>query len=153
MSADTRNYVLDISTDLFRLSTESVRLRSNETLVYATLESLIDSRAVSISYSDELKPETLRKHLRVIPTSGDIRITLNISKTSAESLDEARARLGQKLGSNMTLADAISVLLFDYVAEKRAAQLLDRIGLEENLQNGDESDAGEPHTENVVPLR
>ncbi|PMZ68353.1 hypothetical protein C1X65_30010, partial [Pseudomonas sp. FW305-70] len=68
MSADTRNYVLDISTDLFRLSTESLRLRSNETLVYATLESLIDSRAASSTYSDELKPETLRKHLRVVPT-------------------------------------------------------------------------------------
>lgn len=57
MSADTRNYVLDISTDLFRLSTESLRLRSNETLVYATLESLIDSRAASSTYSDELKPK------------------------------------------------------------------------------------------------
>ncbi|MBP2278482.1 hypothetical protein OVY29_23580 [Sphingopyxis sp. SE2] len=153
MSADTRNYVLDISTDLFRLSTESLRLRSNETLVYATLESLIDSRAASSTYSDELKPETLRKHLRVVPTSGDIRINLNIRKTSAESLDEARARLGQRLGSNMTLADAISVLLFDYVAEKRAAQVLDRAGLGENLQNGDESPAGETNAGNVVPLR
>ncbi|PNB52550.1 hypothetical protein C1X73_33045, partial [Pseudomonas sp. FW305-130] len=104
-------------------------------------------------YSDELKPETLRKHLRVVPTSGDIRINLNIRKTSAESLDEARARLGQRLGSNMTLADAISVLLFDYVAEKRAAQVLDRAGLGENLQNGDESPAGETNAGNVVPLR
>lgn len=153
MSADTRNYVLDISTDLFHLSTESLRLRSNETRRYATLDSLVDSRAASSSYSDEHKPDILRKHLSAIPTAGDIRIQLTIQKSSAKGLDEARTRLGQRLGSSMTLADAISVLLFDYVAEKKAAQLLDRIGLGESNQNGDDSSGGESNAGNVVPFR
>ncbi|AOH87246.1 hypothetical protein AWL63_24130 (plasmid) [Sphingomonas panacis] len=153
MSADTRNFVLDISTDFFKLSTESLRLHSNETHRFETLESLINARAASGSYKDEHKTDTLRKHLCAIPTEGDIRITLTIRKTSAESLDEARARLCGRLGSDITVADAISVLLFDYVAEKRAGQLLDRIGLGDSTQNGDKTSASGEQDGNVIPLR
>lgn len=136
MRAVTRNYVLDISTDLFQLSTESLRLYSNEMLTYATLGSLVDCRAVSGAYADEQDAATLRKHLRAVPTAGGVRITLEILTTSAASIDEARASLALMLGSSVTVGDVLSVLLLDYVAEKKAAQLLQKIGLDELVQSG-----------------
>lgn len=153
MSADTRNYVLDISTDLFQLSTESLRLRSNETLKYETLESLIDCRAGSNSFKTEHQPETLRKHLCAVPTAGQVRIHLNILTTSAASLDDACASLSQRLGSAVTVGDALSVMLFDYVAEKKAAQLLNRIGLNEIVHSGGNPSASAGASENVIPFR
>ena len=153
MSADTRNYVLDISTDLFQLSTESLRLHSNETHKYETLESLIDCRAGSSSFKNEHKPDTLRKHLCAVPTAGQVRIQLNILTTSAASLDEACASLSQRLGSAMTVGDVLSVMLFDYVAEKKASQILNRIGLKEIVQSGDNRPASECASENVIPFR
>lgn len=153
MSAETRNFVLDISTDLFQLSTESLRLHSNETRRYETLESLVNSRAASSSYKNEHKPDTLRKHLCAVQTAGDIRISLNIQETSAESLDEVRKVLGQALGSDITVGDALSVLLFDYLAEKKACQLLSRIGLGNSNQNGGESPMNDTQAGNVTPIR
>lgn len=153
MGADIRSYVLDISVDLFQLSTEGLRLHSNETLKYETLESLVDLRATASSYKEEHKPDTLRKHLCAVPTSGDIRVFLNIRDTSAKSLNEARASLSQKLGSDMTVGDALSVLLFDYVAEKKAAQLIDRLGLRDSDQNECNSEDGGSCAGNVTPIR
>jgi hypothetical protein len=151
--ADTRQITLDISADLFHLLTESLRLHSNETRQIETLERLVDSRATTNGYRDEHRPDTLRKHLRAMPSRGDIRICINIQKTSADSLDEARECLGQRLGSDLTFADALSVLLFDYLAERKASQFLEKVGLSgagaavEPLP-----DDGKPQG-NVVPLR
>jgi hypothetical protein len=153
MSADTRNYVLDISTGLFQLSTESLRLHSNDTLKYETLESLIDCLAASSNFKSEHQPDTLRKHLCAVPTVGQVRIYLNILTTSATSLDDACASLSQRLGSAVTVGDALSVMLFDYVAEKKAAQILNRIGLNEIVQSGGIPSASESSSENVIPFR
>jgi hypothetical protein len=153
MSADTRSYALDISTVLFQLSTESLRLHSNETQRYETLESLIDSRLTSSSYKDEHKAATLRKHLGAVPTAGHVRIHLNILTTSATSLDEACACLALRLGSEVTVGDALSVLLFDYVAEKKAAEVLNRIGLNEIVQSGGNQPSSELGSENVIPFK
>jgi hypothetical protein len=153
MSADNRNYVLDISIDLFRLTTESLRLHSNETRQYQTLANLVNCRAETKNCGEEHRPDTLRKHFHAIPTDGDIHISLDILKTSAESLDQTREHLCRKLGSDMTVGDALSVLLFDYVAERKAAEVLDRMGLGEFNQNGDDKHSGQSREGNVLPFK
>ena len=49
MDADSRGYTLDISEHLFRLTTESLRIHSNETKAYQTLENLVDARTGDLS--------------------------------------------------------------------------------------------------------
>ncbi len=153
MDADTCNYVLDVSMDFFSLTTETLRLHSNETCQHQTFSALVSSLVASNFREDEQNPVTLRKHLSAIPTTGEIRIHLDIKKTSADNLDEVRDRLREKLGSDVTVGDALSVLLFDYVAEKRAAKLLNSIGLDEKSRNGVDPGPNGPSDGNVLPFR
>lgn len=129
VTTDTTGYVLDISEPLFRLTTESVRLRSNETLEYETISSLVSHRTARVVREISQKSATIKEHLSWIPTEGVIKLRLDISRTSASSLDEIKEMLSQQLGSNLTLGDALSVLLFDYVAERKAARVLEKVGL------------------------
>ncbi len=153
MSGDSRGYALDISEHLFHLTTESLRLRSNETRRYQTLASLVNARAAYSSKMKEHDPETIRDHLVTIPTKGDIRIYLSISRSSADSLVEAKKRLGDQIGSNLTVGDALSILLFDYVVEQKATRILERLGLDEQKGKCVESNANESQDENVLRLK
>lgn len=137
MSGDQRRYALDISENFFRLTTESLRLHSNETRRYQTLASLINARATAAPKLEEHNPETIRSHLDTIPTKGEIRIYLNISKTSATNLGDAKKHLASVLGSSMTLGDALSILLFDYIVEQKASRVLQRLGFDELSENCD----------------
>ncbi|WP_010339790.1 hypothetical protein [Sphingobium yanoikuyae] len=151
MSGDSRDYSFDVSEYLFRLTTESLRLLSNETQSFQSLTSLVEklagpSAAEALAQHDV---ETLRQHLSKIPTEGPIRINMQIAKTSADNLIEAKRRLGEELGSDLTVADAISMLLFDYVVEKSASKLLTQMGIETSNGAGKRAvDTGK-----VVPLK
>lgn len=153
MSGDSRGYALDISEHLFHLTTESLRLRSNETKRYQTLASLVNSRVAFSCKMEEHDPEIIRDHLVTIPTKGDIRIYLSISRSSADSLVEAKKRLGSQIGSNLTVGDALSILLFDYVVEQKATRVLERLGLDEPKGKCAEANANESQDENVVRLK
>jgi hypothetical protein len=148
MSGDTRSYALNISEHLFRLTTESLRLHSNETGRYQTLASLVNARAAACLSPDDHNPETIRKHFGAIPTKGDIKIYLSISMTSAKHLSEAKRRLGQHIGSSMTVGDALSLLLFDYVVEQKATRVLQRLGLDDVVGGKDETveDGSQPRS-------
>ena len=152
MSGDTRSYALSISDHLFRLTTESIRLHSNETNRYQTLGNLVNERA-AIATSEDHNCETIRQHLVTIPTKGDIKIHLSLSKTSAISLVEAKKRLGKKLGSHMTVGDAVSILLFDYIVELKATRVLERLGLTDQAEQMNSSKLDEVASGNVVRLR
>jgi len=129
-SADSPDCTLDISEHLFRLTTESLRLRSNETRSYQTLECLLEARNGSLARIRDRDMCTLKEHLGAIPTQGDIRIELRISQTSAECLDEVKDLLSKELEADLTVGDALSVLLFDYMSELKAAWVLERLDLE-----------------------
>lgn len=151
MGGDSRNYSLDVSEYLFRLTTESVRLLSNETQCYENLTSLVE-RLAGPGAADALGQhdiETLRQHLSKIPTEGSIRIHFEIAKTSSDNLNEAKQRLCEKLDADLTVADAVSMLLFNYVVEKSATKLLAQMGIDP--VDGARSRAGA--NEKVVPLR
>lgn len=134
--ADSRDVTLDISEPLFRLTSEGIRLHSNETLRHQTLSSLIDHRSSlgpKISGHDS---KTLKEHLLSIPSGGSIRLTLNISKTSAQGLDEVKNLLSRRLDSELTVADAISLLLFDYVVEQKTARVMEKLDSHESVSSG-----------------
>lgn len=128
-AADSRDITLNISEPLFRLTTEGIRLHSNETLHHQTLSNLIDHRSSRIEKIGSHDTSTLKEHLTSIPSDGTIRIRLNISRTSATSLDEVKDLLSRQLDSKLTVADALSFLLFDYVVEQRAARVMDKLDL------------------------
>lgn len=154
MCGDRRDYSLDVSEYLFRLTTEGLRLHSNETQRYQSLTSLVEvlagpRAARAIAQHDT---ETLREHLKKIPTEGPVRIHLQITKSSEDNLMMAKRKLAEELGADLTVGDAISMLLFNYVVEQNASKLLAKIGIEGSglpTEGSDQPDDGG----NVVPLR
>lgn len=131
MPGSTRSYALDISEELFKLSTESVRLHSNDTLRYQTLAQLLTKRLGQEPALDGHNPENLREFLEKLPTRGSVRIHLNISRTSADSLVDIKKRLSQEIGNKLTVGDAISILLYDYLVERSATRVVSNLRLRE----------------------
>jgi hypothetical protein len=144
---------MDVSETLFRLTTESLRLHSNETRSFSTLARLVSARAAAIGKLGHQDSDTIRSHLHAIPSNGDIRIHLDITQTSAGDLAEAKQHLGTMLGADMTLADTISILLFDYVAQQKADMILQKLGMDEAGDNRAEPTANESHEGNVIPFK
>ena len=154
MTRDQCILALDISEHLFNLTTESLRLRSNETKRYQTLESLLSERIGLPCVLEDHAPETIREHLSAIPTTGDIRIDLTITKSSADSLDAVKQLISDGLGSEITLGDTLSVMLFHYVVGQKAARVLQRIGLDcSHDRTGMAAASKDATADNVVPLR
>ena len=129
MPGRSRSYALNISAELFKLTTESIRLHSNETLRYQTLAQLLTKRINNPAITDSLDPEQLRQYLDDLPTRGNVRIHLNISRTSADSLVEIKKRLSREIGGNLTISDAIALLICDYLVKQSATRVLPKIGL------------------------
>ncbi|MGE6695436.1 hypothetical protein ACQKE8_23620 [Sphingobium limneticum] len=153
MKGDSLRYELDISEHLFLLTTESLRLRSNEVKRYQTLANLIDDTIGIDSPFDDHSTETILEHLAAIPTNGNIRIDLRITKTSADSFGEVKQRLSEKLGSNISVGDALSVLLFHYVVRQKATRILKRLGLDSVEESARPAECDQAAVENVFPIR
>lgn len=153
MTGDSFRYELDISEHLFLLTTESLRLRSNEVKRYQTLADLIDDTVSIDTRFDDQSAETILEHLAAIPTNGNIRIDLRITKTSADSFGEVKQRLSEKLGSNISVGDALSVLLFHYVVSQKATRILTRLGLDSEAESTRPAMSAQGASENVFPLR
>lgn len=143
---------LDISEHLFKLTTESLRLRSNETMRYQTLENLLADRMDLCALEDHA-PETIREHLSAVPTPGNIRIDLTITRSSADSLEAAKCLISEGLGSEITLGDTLSIMLFHYVVGQKAARVLQRMGLEGSQNRSGTAPTNDDDNNNVVPLR
>lgn len=151
MTGGSRRYVLDISESLFHLTTETVRLHSNETGRHQTLASFVNRTIASgCCPLDDHPAATLRDHLAAVPTKGDIRISLKITEANAESLSNVRDRIGETLGASVSVADTLSLLLFRYVAERNAELILQRIGFDK-VRNGQSLDNNQ-RRQNVVPI-
>lgn len=132
MPGSSRSYALNISAELFKLTTESIRLHSNETLRYQTLAQLLTERISNPAVADSLNPGELRDYLDALPRRGNIRIHLNISRTSAQSLVEIKKRLSREIGGTLTVSDAIALLIYDYLVEHSATRVLPKIGLDDS---------------------
>jgi hypothetical protein len=154
MTGDRLSLSLDISEHLFKLTTESVRIRSNETQRYQTLESLIADRMGLPCILTDHPPERAREHLSAVPTKGDIRIDLKITKSSADGLQSVKNTISEGLGSEISLGDTISLVLFHYIIGQKSLDVLRRVGLEDSHACGTEAaTAAISSNENIVPIR
>ncbi len=131
MGADSRDFTLDISERFFHLTTESLRLHSNSTKCYQTLENLVNSRVPGIEKIDDEDAENLKRHLVAVPTGGSIQIHLEITETSAKNLERIKELLETRLETNISVGDALSALLFNYIVEQRAARVISMLQLDE----------------------
>lgn len=130
MPAAEKSYHLDVSAYYFRLTSESIRLYSNLDYKHVTFSDVVNLRSetvdqIAIRYtSDDMK-----EHLRIIPTDGDKVLEFTILKTSADNIDDAVIMLEEALGSSVKFADALSLMLYDFVVEANSTEVLTKLGI------------------------
>lgn len=123
-------YQISVSDHYFRLTTESIRLMSNKHCAYYSLPMVIDERADrATDLVDSYDAEDMRNHLRIISSQGDIAIDFAIMETSARSIEAAAVALGEALGQQVLLPEAVSLMLFDLIVERNATEVLTKLGL------------------------
>jgi hypothetical protein len=123
-------YRFDVSEYYFRLTTECVRLHSNAIQGYSSLKDVIKERAPHAnSASGNHPPEYIREHLRLIPTKGHIAVEVEILETNAEQINDAAKRISAAIGSSVEFADAISVIMFDFMVDANRTEVLTKLGL------------------------
>ncbi|MBB5712361.1 hypothetical protein [Sphingomonas xinjiangensis] len=153
MTKDGRAISMQVSKTYFRLITESVRLFSNKMCRFASFSEVIDDRAPSFKeIPDHYEASDLKEHLQIIPTDGEVPISITILETSAASLDGALPTLEKVIGDSVSLASAISLLLFDFIVEENKTEVLTKLGLtseEAKAYRG----AMTRKSSNVIPLR
>ena len=129
MTADARDFALESSELLFRLTTECIRVRSNETRAHESLSSLTLHVVGTDRDMAGHDTDILRQHLKLIPASGDIAVLLALPQTCIDRLGGVRTSLEKRVGYRLTSEDTLSLLLFNYVVEQKAARVLDTLGL------------------------
>lgn len=145
--------VLEVSAYFFRLASESLRLFSNERLAFGSLRELVEMRAAdAVEGLAKHAAATLRGHLETIPSNGGVRLELALSEDARAALLRARTRLATHLGQETSPADALSVLLFDYVVEQQAARLLKKVN-GGNLPPRDAESYSASWAENILRFR
>jgi phosphatidylserine decarboxylase len=88
MTAGERAFDLKISETFFRLVTESIRLFSNKKKRLLSINDVVNDRSSSAAQiKDTYRPGSLKEHLRIIPTDGDVGLSLTILESSAEAID------------------------------------------------------------------
>lgn len=151
--ADERTFMLNISEGLFRLMTESVRLFSNKQLRFSDINEVVNERATAAhSIGSHYRPNSIKEHLRIIPTEGDVGLELTILETSAVAIDDAIPDLEGIIESSLSFASAISIVLFDLIVEENRTEIINKLGL--NLEDAESFRKAANRTEtNVVPFR
>lgn len=145
-AAGTEGFVLHVSESLFRLTTECIRLYSNETHLYQSLGALVSTRLAIPGGIDKVHADDMQAHFATLPTHGNLRIDLRIPDADVQTLAEIRHDLDRRLGTRLTLADALSALLFDYIVDANAAKILDRLKRENLLSAGPDAPTDQlPH--------
>lgn len=154
MSGDSRrqHFALGVSEPLFRLATESVHLHSNDARRLHTLEALVSDRSMFAKTLDH-NPETIRAHLQAVQSEGDIRIELDVNPEIAANLEEAKNALKTLIGSDMSLADILSVMLFDYMVEQKANKVRTKLGLSARRHAIEPSSLGPGGDEDAIRLK
>lgn len=129
MTADARDLALKISESLFRLTTECIRLLSNEARAHESLSSLTLHVVGTDCDMAAHDTDILRQHLNLVPACGDIAVLLALPQTDIDRLGAVRTSLEKRVGCRLTSEEALSLLLFDYVVEQKAARVLETLGL------------------------
>jgi hypothetical protein len=153
MALTERVLSFHVSEFLFRLTTESVRLFSNRHLRKATIEDVLNDRAAKANdIPFQYRPASLREHLRIIPTEGDVEFEIQILETSANAIGDSIPDLESMLGSSVSFASAVSLVLFDYIVDQNRTEFINKLGLPPEEAEAFKR-AAERYTPNVVPFR
>lgn len=140
MTAERHALTFEISTYFFRLATEAVRLYSNEIGRFTTLSELLNTRALlALEALDRHAIGTLDGHLSTIPSAGPLKLDIDLTTEAEAALLRMRTALSDRLGRSTSLGDALSLSLFDYVVERRAAEVLERAGISDDPFPSDEA--------------
>lgn len=134
MNDSTTTLHIAVSQWFWRMATEAVRIRSNETYRDETLANVISEIALA---TPEPKCETtlLRRHFEVIPSVGSIKVELCLDSQAVANIVNVSRLITQQLGTAATHTDAISWLLYDYIASHHASKIMGAI----------EDELGKPH--------
>jgi hypothetical protein len=142
-----------VSQYLFRLATESVRLYSNKVGIFSTLDDTVNAiadRAATIV--SEYGETAIHEHFRIIPTEGSKALSVTILESNAPSYAMAAETLTSVIARRMSVIDAVSLALYDLVAEQEVAQLAAKLGIPAEAAAGYRTLIRQSES-NVVPFR
>jgi len=153
MTAGQRAFDLKISETFFRLVTESIRLFSNKKKALVSINDVVNDRSSSASgIKNTYKAGSLKEHLRIIPTDGDVGLSLTILDSSAEAIDGSIPDLEAVVGTSVSFASAVSIVLFDFIVEENTTEVINKLGLD--VEDAQAFRAAAKRTEtNVIPIR
>lgn len=153
MDIEQRQCSWDISDYYFRVLTESVRLLSNRVHKFVSVAEAIESRVDVVgTFASDYEPESLRKHLEIIPTDGDIAFEVTILETSYDAIDASIPDLEELLGVSLSFASAVSLLMFDLIVKENATHFLTKFNLMSDDANA-YAKAAIQKGSNVAPIR
>lgn len=122
---------MSVSDGFFRLTTESIRVLSNERQEYVAIGDVVNAHSARMrATSPTHTAKTAGAHLSLIKTDGDIPIQLEILRSSYDNVIASAEILSKTLKSSVRFSDAISILLFDFIAERETMRLAARLGLQ-----------------------
>lgn len=108
--------------------------------------------AAANSIPSHYRPGSLKEHLRIIPTDGNINLKLTIMSTSSLALEDAITQLSEAIGSPVSFASVVSIVLFDFVVEENITEVINKLGL--NLEDAAAFLKAARRSEtNVIPFR
>lgn len=130
MTAEAHHCSLEVSAYFFRLATECLRLHSNETFRFQTLHHLVDDYAQLDWRVEGHDIAVLKEHLDIVPTGGEIRIDFDISPRGMDCLNEILLFIQDNLAINLSIGDALSVLMFDFVVEHHSGRIMNAVKMD-----------------------
>lgn len=153
MTAGKSAFDLNISDAFFRLVTESIRLMSNKRRKIVSINDVVDDRSNNaLDITTVYKPDSLREHLRIIPTDGDVGLTLEILDSSSKAIDGSIPDLEKAVGGSLSFAAAVSLVLFDFIVEENTTEVINKLGLD--VADAEAFRAAAKRTKtNVFPIR
>ena len=117
------------------------------------LGEVVDYRADAVSTLPRYyTTENLRQHLDVIPTEGDITLRFTILESSASTIEGATAMLEEAMGTSVAFADAVSLILYDFIVEENKTDILAKLGLTPEAAKKYAKSLVRTKT-NVIPIR
>jgi hypothetical protein len=153
MTAEKRAFDLSISDAFFRLVTESIRLMSNKVKQTVSISDVVNDRSSNApNITSVYKPESLREHLRIIPTDGDVGLSITILDSSSKAINGSIPDLEKAVGGSVSFASAVSLVLFDFIVEENTTEVINKLGLD--VADAEAFRAAAKRTEtNVIPIR
>ena len=142
-----------VSEYLFRLATEAVRLYSNKVGSISSLDETVNGIATRVpTIVPEYGTAAVKEHFRIIPTEGSWPFSVTILDSNAPSYESAAEMLAAALSKRVGAIDAVSLALYDLIAEQEVAQLAAKVGISGETAAEYRRLIHQPES-NVVPFR